>query len=188
MRSGWGFREDCILWAEHCYMLHGPNSLVSFFSVVSMQNVFISMWDYFCGKVPDQDKRTCIGVSFALTVCQHPTTPAAAACSEPSQTWLWIQYHHSISDSKLMNFKCFSKKIASKLEYLFLMLSFLNIWLGIFLLPEHIPPWVKPCWKVEIGEFTKMFPSGPFFYESHLNTLQCIQLQQNLSCALANFH
>ena len=23
--------------------------------------------------------------------------------------------------------------------------------------------WVKPCWKVEIGEFTKMSPSGPIF-------------------------
>ena len=68
-------------------------------------------------------------------MCQHPTTPAASACSEPQQSWLWIQYHHIISDPKLMNF---SKKKASKLEYLFSTLSFLNIWLGIFLLPEHI--------------------------------------------------
>ena len=27
----------------------------------------------------------------------------------------------------------------------------------------HSALWVKPCWKVDIEEFTKMFPSGPIF-------------------------
>ena len=35
-----------------------------------------------------------------------------------------------------------------------LLTSFLHVTIAL---------WVKPCWKVEIGEFTKMFPSGPIF-------------------------